>query len=447
MLPLSEIKPGQTLGRYELLMPIAEGGMAAVWAARLVGTRGFQKVVAIKTMLPELSDDLDFEAMFLDEARLASRIKHPHVAEIVDLGEEDDLLYLVMEWVSGETMFQLNKLAKAKGGIPIPILVRLASDACAGLHAAHELRDANGKLEDLVHRDISPQNIMISEGGIVKIVDFGVAKAAGRAYETRVTGLIKGKVPYLSPEQLSGAKVDRRSDIFSIGILMYVMVTGRHPFRGDNDARTMENICSRAPVPLCNLVPDTRPDLEAVVMKALAKDAGDRWSDCAEMQRALNQVMSAIGTSVTDGDVAQFVRDTMGHLFEERNRKLAEAIKRADSRLASEPPRKVSRAVRGGAPLPATFQGILPVALEDGSGRDPSAPPPPLPPLPAVTTSRPLAMLASQRPRKRRLSGVYILLLLIMVLGVGALLIKTGSLPWLVQRLPPWLSVLAPASN
>lgn len=444
MLPLSEIKPGQTLGRYEMLMPVAQGGMAAVWAARMVGTRGFQKVVAIKTMLPGLSDDPDFEAMFLDEARLASRIKHPHVAEIIDLGEDDDLIFLVMEWVSGETLFQLNKLAKARGGIPAPILVRIASDACAGLHAAHELRDEKGKLVDLVHRDISPQNVMISEGGIVKIVDFGVAKAAGRAYETRVAGLMKGKVPYLSPEQLNGGRVDRRSDIFSLGILMYVMVSGRHPFRGETDSRTMENICTRAPVPLRELNPATHPELEAIVMKALAKSSSDRWSDCAEMQRALDQISSMMGMHVTDGDVAKFVQDTMGHLFADRNKKLADAIRRADNRLTPEPMRRVpiaTRALRGGAPLPATFQGILPVSLDDGSGVSASAPPLPLP----AQTDRPAAMLAPQRPRKRRSSAPYVILfLLIAAIGASAFLVKTGRLPWLAQRLPPWLSMLQP---
>src|SRR5262249_34880525 len=136
-------------------MPVAQGGMAAVWAARLRGPGGFQKVVAIKTMLPELSDDPDFEAMFLDEARLAARIRHPHVAEIIDLGEEEGWLYLVMEWVNGETIFTLNKQARQKGGIPLPLLLRLLSNVCAGLHSAHELRDENGRTLDLVHRDAS----------------------------------------------------------------------------------------------------------------------------------------------------------------------------------------------------------------------------------------------------------------------------------------------------
>ena len=450
MLPYSQIRPGDTLGRYEMLMPVAQGGMAAVWAARMVGSRGFQKVVAVKTMLPGLSDDPDFEAMFLDEARLASRIRHPHVVEIVDLGEEDELIYIVMEWVSGETMFTLNKAAKAKGGIPIPLLVRIASSACAGLHAAHELRDDKGHLLDLVHRDISPQNIMISEGGIVKLVDFGVAKAAGRAHETRVAGIMKGKVPYLSPEQLSGGKVDRRSDIFSLGILMYVMVSGRHPFRGETDSKTMENITSRAPVPLHELVPDTRPDLEAIVMRALAKAPADRWPDCAEMQRALDQVNNAMGAAVTDGDVAKFVRGLLGAELDERNRRLADAIRQADARLPgadAEPKRAAPppKTARGGAPLPATFAGILPVALDDGSDPQKLDVLPPTPPHHAPASSRPpVAVVPSMRPRKKRSKGPLVLTFLLLALGGVAAGVRTGKLPWVAARLPPQRKALAP---
>jgi serine/threonine-protein kinase len=390
MLPV-DIKVGDTLGRYEILAPMAQGGMAAVWAARLLGTHGFQKLVAVKTMLPTLSDDADFEAMFLDEARLASRIRHPYVAEIIDLGEDEGWLYLVMEWVDGETIGTLNKRAKAKGGYPEPILARIVANACAGLHAAHELRDDKGNLLDLVHRDISPQNVMITYDGIVKLVDFGVAKAKGRAHETRVEGLMKGKVPYLSPEQLSGEKVDRRSDIFALGIIVYVMLSGRHPFRGENDQKTMENICSRAPVPLGRLVPTVAPEIEAVVMKALEKAPADRWQDCAEMQRAFEQFLNARGETVTDADLARYVRAELGDLLEARRAKLAAAIEAADARVGTRPDPKPNRpaALSRGTPLPATFSGILPVQLDDAPGpiAAPRAPAPPVAAAPFVPTS------------------------------------------------------------
>lgn len=449
MLDVTEIKPGDTLGRYEILTPVAQGGMAAVWAARMVGSRGFQKLVAVKTMLPALSDDPDFETMFLDEARLASRIHHPHVVEIVDLGDEHGWLYIVMEWVDGETIFTLNKRAKAKGGIPLPLLLRIASSTCAGLHSAHETRDEKtGVLLDLVHRDISPQNIMISANGIVKIVDFGIAKAAGRMHNTMAKGILKGKVPYGSPEQLSGGKVDRRSDIFALGILMYVMLTGRHPFKGETDQKTMENICTRAPVPLQQLLPTVPPDVEALVMRALEKETDKRWPDCAAMQRAIDQALSALGVTVTDGDVAAFIKSTVGDLIEQRRAKLKSAIEHADNEsavLPSADSTSVRRSVtaRGGAPLPATFKGIIPVSLDEES-----APPTSQPPLsqPTSTVSPPVSkspgttVVASGRRRGSTLPLV--LGLLIALIVGGALALRAGYLPGVAQQLPPALREL-----
>src|SRR5580693_8564080 len=197
-----KLVPGMVLGRYELLLPIAQGGMATVWAARQRGTRGFNKTVAIKTMLPTLSEDAQFEQMFLDEAALAARIHHPNVAEILDLGEQDDILYIVMEWVEGEALSVLQKMARNNGAqVPLGVIMRICLQACAALHAAHELRDENDRELQLVHRDVSPQNILCTYDGIVKLVDFGVAKAIGRAGGETVAGQLKGKVPFMSPEQ------------------------------------------------------------------------------------------------------------------------------------------------------------------------------------------------------------------------------------------------------
>jgi serine/threonine-protein kinase len=464
----ADLKPGDTLGRYEILMQVAKGGMAAVWAARLLGSRGFQKLVAIKTMLPDLSDDLDFEAMFQDEARLAARIRHPHVVEIVDLGEEDDWLYIVMEWVDGETIFTLNKHANAKGGIPLPILLRIVSETCAGLHAAHELRDDRGQLLNLVHRDISPQNVMVSFDGIVKIVDFGVAKATGRLHETRVTGIMKGKVPYLSPEQLTTGKVDRRSDIFSLGVLIYVMVSGKHPFRADADPKTMDNICKRAHVPLRDLIPTVPPELEAIVDRALAKDPAERWPDCAAMQRVVDRLASSLGPPVTDGDVARYVRATLGELVEERRKRLAVSIQLADARIATPAERgrrrSATRPAIGGAPLPATYAGILPVKL-DGSPDEIELdvePDPEPDEAPVEQGGRPApAPVVATRRRKRRSILPYVLLALVALLGGAVLAVRTGRLrlpdairsrvppalaPYLLPREPPPAPEPAPAA-
>jgi serine/threonine-protein kinase len=173
------LRPGYRLDRYELLCPIASGGMATVWLARLRGKRGFEKLFAVKTIRTELVDDTRFQEMFLDEARIASGIQHPNVAQILDLGEQENVLYLVMEWVDGESLTKIRKLVAKRGAVlPVGVALRVLSDACAGLHAAHELKDDDGEPLGIVHRDVSPQNILVATSGVVKLIDFGIARHA-----------------------------------------------------------------------------------------------------------------------------------------------------------------------------------------------------------------------------------------------------------------------------
>jgi serine/threonine-protein kinase len=330
-----KLAPGTVLGRYELLLPIAQGGMATVWAARLKGSRGFQKTVAVKTMLPNLSDDPQFEQMFLDEAALASRIHHPNVAEILDLGEQDEILYLVMEWVDGEALSVISKTAKRNHAhMQQRIALRIVSMACAGLHAAHELKDETDRHLELVHRDVSPQNILVTYDGIVKLVDFGVAKAVGRAGGETTAGQLKGKVPYMSPEQAKGGKVDRRTDIFAMGIVLYKLATGLHPFLGDNDMLTMRNIITKGALPPRNLNPNFSPELEQVILKCLAKDPAERYQTMADLDRAIDRVLAISGASVVDDDVGSFVRNVMGDRGQKRRVALRDAVRQADERAA-----------------------------------------------------------------------------------------------------------------
>lgn len=336
MRTLGEIQPGQVLGRYEFLVPIAQGGMAAVWAARLKGTRGFSKTVAVKTMLPTISDDPHFEQMFLDEAQLCSRIRHPNVVEILDLGEQDELLYLVMEWVDGEPLSAIRRAAAKADGIPRPIAVRIVAEAAAGLHAAHELKEDDSTLVGLVHRDVSPQNLLITYDGVVKIVDFGVAKAAGRSTENTNAGQIKGKPPYMSPEQALGKDIDRRSDIFALGIILYQLTTGKHPFRGETDAITLQNIVSERPIIPPRAYDKEYPKpLEAVVMRALERDPEKRYQTAAELEAALDRVLPPSVGRVRNEDVGKFVTSLLGPRGEERRTALREAIRLADERTAS----------------------------------------------------------------------------------------------------------------
>ncbi|WP_437307143.1 serine/threonine-protein kinase [Sorangium sp. So ce388] len=318
------------LGRYELLLPIAAGGMAMVWAARLKGTRGFQKIVAVKTMLPQLSEDDQFEKMFLLEAELASQIRHPNAVEILDLGEQDGVLFLAMEWINGVPLSQVMKVSKRWEGVPIPIAVRIVVQACAGLHAAHELKDNSGRLVGLVHRDISPQNILVTYDGTTKVVDFGVAKATAFNDSTTRAGQLKGKVSYTAPEAVRGDAIDRRVDVFAMGIVLYVLTTGQHPFRRENEGATLFAISSPDPVVAPRTFqPDYPPLLEAVLMRALEKERDQRYATANELMRALDKALPP-SQRASDEDVANFIRE----LFEEQQQQtraaLAEALERAD---------------------------------------------------------------------------------------------------------------------
>jgi eukaryotic-like serine/threonine-protein kinase len=328
---LSDIKPGQVIGRYEILSPIARGGMAAVWVARQRGSRGFSKVVAVKTMLPTISDDPRFEKMFLDEAQIASRIRHSNVVEILDLGEEDAILYLVMEWVDGESLSALRRQAAEGNGIPLRLALRVVADVCAGLHAAHELVDNDGRPFGLVHRDVSPQNILVGYNGDVKIVDFGVAKVAGRTTDTTSIGHARGKPPYMAPEQVFGREIDRRADIFALGIILYQLLAGRHPFRGENDIATLHNIISdQVVVPPSAVAPSIPPAVDAATLRALERDPRRRFGTAYEFELALEAVLDSELGRVRVEEVRTLMSETFGAAGEERRSIIRDAIRRAD---------------------------------------------------------------------------------------------------------------------
>ncbi len=364
------LAPGTVLGRYELLLPIAQGGMATVWAARQRGSRGFARTVAIKTILPSLSDDATFEQMFLDEAAIASRIHHPNVVEIYDLGEEDEVLYLVMEWVDGEALSTLAKQAKKNGDeLPLRVTLRILAQACAGLHAAHELRDDQDQLLHLVHRDVSPQNILVSSTGASKLVDFGVAKSMAQGGQTTV-GQLKGKVPFMSPEQARGGDLDRRTDIFAMGTILYRLTTGTHPFMDDSDVRTMRNIITRPVIPPRTKNPRITPELDAVIQRALQKDADRRYQTAAEMGADLENAMLSLGGLVTVEEVATYVRATLGDRDRKRRAAIRDAVLKIDEQAAastqepresvssilltqtSTPPAQLGEVINAGATLP-----------------------------------------------------------------------------------------------
>ncbi len=291
--------------------------MASVWVARQSGKHGFEKLVAIKTILPKFATDVRFQEMFLDEARIASRIEHVNVAQIFDLGEEHDILYLAMEYVDGDSVSKLNRACQRKGvKIPTGVILRVLADACAGLHEAHELRDPQGHALEIVHRDVSPHNILVSSKGVAKIIDFGIAKARSRMGSDTNSGVLKGKIAYMAPEQALGHPVDRRADVWAIGAILYHLLAGKPPYEGDNQLATLHLLGSgRPPMPLPSNV---HPAISAVVRRALTFNADGRASSAAEMRDAIERAMASANLMTTSADVAAFAGEHLADRAEKR---------------------------------------------------------------------------------------------------------------------------------
>ncbi|WP_433928722.1 serine/threonine-protein kinase [Sorangium cellulosum] len=402
-----DLVPGQHLGRYELLIAIAQGGMGTVWAARERGGAAGNTIVAVKTMLPALSSDPRCKRMFLTESRIAARIKHPNVCAILDQGEQNGVLYFVMEWIDGDALVELLGGSTRKQGrpLPLPVAVRIAIESARGLHAAHELRDDDGTLVGLVHRDVSPHNILITRDGSVKIADFGVAKAMAQADNpTTNTGHMKGKILFMAPEQVYSEQLDRRSDIFALGIVLYQLTTGTHPFAASHDLATMARIARPEPVdPPSSVVPDYPPALEAAVMRALAKDPAERFATMAELADALEAVEATLGGRREE--VTGYIRDALASRAARRTAVIKDALRAADGRSRGRPlsrldPQRRARTIATAAALVASgallgAATLLWVGLGDGPAApgavEPAAPALPVEPRPQVATAEPRA--------------------------------------------------------
>ena len=332
-----ELRRGTRLGRYELLLPIAKGGMARVWAARQHGQRGFTKLVAIKTILPHLAREGEFERMFLDEARIASLVHHPNVCEIYELGDDGGVLYLAMEWVSGDSLMHVLRGSGRVEAIDLRIAARIIADAAAGLHAAHELTDDDNNPMNVVHRDVSPHNILISGDGHIKVADFGVAKALGQMHSATIAGQIKGKIAYMAPEQISSTKFDRRADVFALGCILYEVTTGLQPFLGDSDPQVMHAIMKGDYVTPGKLMVGYPHHLEQIIQKALSQDPKDRFATADHMKLELEQWLSASGPFVTTTAVGALVKQRLGALLERRREKIKDASQAQTSESMNAP--------------------------------------------------------------------------------------------------------------
>jgi serine/threonine protein kinase len=354
----SNLAPGYKLDRYELLCPIAEGGMASVWVARQRGKHGFEKLVAIKTILPAFASDPRFQEMFLDEARIASRIEHPNVTQILDLGEEHEVLYLAMEYVDGDALSRLNH-ACVRAGIKIPhgVLLRILADTCAGLHEAHEMMDSSGRPLEVVHRDVSPHNILVSSKGVAKLIDFGIAKARSRAGGETNSGVLKGKTQYMAPEQAQGTGVDRRADIWAIGVVLYYLLSGKPPYEAENQLATLHLLASgRPPMPLPATV---HPAIAAVVRKALWHAPESRYQTAAELREAIERAMVEAKVPTSQADVAAFAVKHLAERAERRRQAIELALAAAAER------RRVEDLLK--PPSEQSASGVTPAATPEGS--------------------------------------------------------------------------------
>ncbi len=311
--------PANQLGKYQLIRRIATGGMAELFLARATAIHGFEKLVVLKRILPQHAESEEFIRMFLAEARLAATLHHPNIVQVYDIGEDESAYFFTMEYVQGQDLRKLVRAArKADRALPLEHILHIVMGVAAGLHHAHEKIGTDGRPLGIVHRDVSPSNVLVTYEGGVKIVDFGIAKAA-TAQTATIAGTLKGKIPYMSPEQCRGESVDRRSDIFSIGTLLWELTTGARLFTGENEFAIINRVAAGT-VPLPTSVrPDYPPELEAIVMRALTADREHRYSTALDLQIDLEDFAREARLPVSSTRMSKFMRE----LFEEEMRQTA----------------------------------------------------------------------------------------------------------------------------
>jgi eukaryotic-like serine/threonine-protein kinase len=326
------------VGRYTLYQSIGSGGMATVHLGRLMGVEGFGRTVAIKRLKPHLVADAGVVRAFLDEAKLATRIRHPNVVTTLDVVTTSAEVFLVMEYVDGEALSALAaRTVSLEGSIPFPVVVAVIADALRGLHAAHDAVNESGEPLNIVHRDVSPQNILVGSDGAARVLDFGVAKAVGRQ-QTTTDGRIKGKLAYMAPEQLAGQGVTRRTDTFAMGIVLWELLVGSRLFRGDEAAETVGRVLFAPIVAPSTLAPSVPTELDAVVMRALERDPIKRFASAEDMAEALEASVPRATARV----VGEWVRSIADERLQDRARQVRDIETHSTT---GRQPSQVSRAV------------------------------------------------------------------------------------------------------
>ncbi len=405
---MSQESSSTAFGKYSLIAELGHGGMADVFLAVAQGQAGFNKLIVIKRLRETFADDPEFVAMLLDEARLAARLNHPNVVQTNEVGQVGRHHFIAMEYLEGQPLHRINHRSAKKGGVPLVYTARILADVLAGLHHAHELQEFDGTPLGVVHRDVSPHNIFLTYAGQVKVVDFGIAKAVGRSAETR-TGVVKGKVTYMAPEQATGGAVDRRADIFSVGVMLWEAATGQRMWQNVQDLVVVSKLVNGDIVTSPKSVNPNTPDaLDEICRRALAPKPEDRYDTAADFQEALEQYIRSTGEHVAQRELGTFVLT----LFKERRDEMKLVVEKQLAELKSKP--ASSFAIAHLEPTSVSNPTLRSLAINiDAQSLDNA--------LAAKTSSDPVV--ASSRPRQqppRSSAQLAVGVLLLALAGVGA---------------------------
>ncbi len=405
-------------GKYLLLDRVNIGGMAEVWRGKTFGAGGFERVVAIKRILPNIAEDEEFISMFIDEAKITVQLNHANIAQVYELAQISNSYFIAMEYISGKDMRAVFDRCRKKGEpAPIPLTCYAIAKCCEGLDYAHRQKDRQGRDMTIVHRDVSPQNALISYDGEVKVIDFGIAKAAGKATKTQA-GILKGKFGYMSPEQIRGLPLDRRSDVFAIGVCLYEMLTGERLFIGDSDFSVLEKVRKVEVLPPTTYNRKIPEALERIVMKALAKDVDDRYQYASELGDDLQRFLITSDVIFSRKDLAQYMKATFAEEYEREKQRMMEygeirapegMLVPADAGSGAGPAAAATQAIpvpSGGAHIPnGAVPHLTPQMPPPAIGRaSPKIPPPQLTPQSALTMAPPLG--PQRTPSLPRLTAV-----------------------------------------
>ncbi len=368
---------GRMIGKYEILTRLSVGGMAELFLAYTSGPGGFRKFVAVKQILPDVKTD-EFIRMFLDEARITAAFSHPNIGQVFELGEEHGELYLAMEFLPGQNLEQILVAASPEGPMPMGFAARVVRDVCLGLHYAHHFSTPSGRKVAVVHRDLAPRNVMVTYDGVVKVIDFGIAKARGRIARTAV-GMVKGTSGYMSPEQVRGHDLDGRSDLFTAGVLLHELLCGQRLFDTVDEIAMMKQIAHGDVPPPSSRNPEVPEALDVVVMRALAKDPARRFASGREMAKAIEQ---AVGSELFDEEA---VAELMQALFADKRLKTLALLEEQEPEMLEDPsdlkPTAPMRALpseepppRAAAPRPASPRARAPARRARAGGESPPNP-------------------------------------------------------------------------